>query len=392
MALQFNPVSGYEFSTELNPTNDCACNDKVYCRIVAENNPIYFQLMPGSNINQFVDGCPSMTDPCYADFTIELSGAWDEDFNRICWDGFESAGADMGLLYKSTTQEQDKVYIIKVTISNYESGEWFAYINDLAVQSTYYQEGGTFYFKLTAVNATADQDWGIGIVGGLYSESTPSFCIEGLELYEYCQVTAKLTDSEGNEITDFLVTDKDSGAVVISGQPGELGLEDKECYKIKVYDCTLGGGPSTLPYYSNCITYIEEADCSLLFLKWRADTNAFGFDYTSVNDYNNAWAKGKLKHPVFPGMTTNMLSSTGVTTKTYSRMQKVYKLTLNDLPDYLLESIAAGLLHSEFLVDGTQYVLYEAQDITPEWRNSNELAPVEVQLVLATYDKQMANC
>lgn len=387
MALQFNPVSGYEFSQTINPTSDCACNDKEYCRIVAGNDKIYLQLLPGSNINNLLGGCATMSDPCYTDFTIDLSGAWDEDFNRICWDGSEPAFGFVNILSMDFPFGSGTDYVVKVTVSNYEGGEWFAGINDFNVISNTYQEGGTFYFKLTG-NATATESWGIGATLG----TSPDFCIEALELYEYCQVTAKLTDSEGNEITDFVVNDKDSGVVVISGDPGELGLENKECYKIKVYNCTLGGGPSTQPYYSNCIAYVDDADCGLLLLKWRADTNAFGFDYTISNDYNSARVKGKLKHPIFPGMTTNMLSSTGVTTKTYSRMQKVYKLTLNDLPDYILESIAAGLLHSEFLVDGTQYVLYEAQDITPEWRNSNELAPVEVQLVLAAYDKQMANC
>jgi hypothetical protein len=74
-----------------------------------------------------------------------------------------------------------------------------------------------------------------------------------------------------------------------------------------------------------------------------------------------------------------------------SRVQILWKVSLNDLPYYIHAALAVARRHSEFTIDGVPFVCAEG-DYAPNWRRSSQYAPVEFEAFDQSFDGVSTYC
>jgi hypothetical protein len=136
---------------------------------------------------------------------------------------------------------------------------------------------------------------------------------------------------------------------------GPLELET-ECFKVGSFDCTQ-------------------------LLSWSNNENAYDHVYEGTNFQHEIRVRSKLWKPKYPKDKKEVFTfSNGSRKILTSRTKKEDILTIEEMPEYLHDSLSVGVEHDNFYVDGVKYI-NEETGYEPTWRNSSLLAPVEIELV-----------
>jgi hypothetical protein len=136
---------------------------------------------------------------------------------------------------------------------------------------------------------------------------------------------------------------------------GPLELET-ECFKMGTFDCTQ-------------------------LLSWSNNENAYDHVYEGTSFQHEMRVRSKLWMPKYPKDKKEVFTfSNGARKILTSRTKKEDVLTIEEMPEYLHDSLSVGVEHDNFYVDGVKYI-NEETGYEPTWRKSSLLAPVEIELV-----------
>lgn len=193
------------------------------------------------------------------------------------------------------------------------------------------------------------------------------------------------------------ITIKDTDGGIIFEQTDETGVTafddniqyaidwteiEEGCYQIHFTD-------SGLDYVSDCISLKLTHPCSIL-LSWQNNENAYSFNYSDLIFTQRLRVKAKLWHPTYPKEKNVFKDNAGVRYIIKSETTVEDTLTISEMPRYLHDALAIGVEHDTFLIDGIKYT-NEEQEYSPSWRNSSQLAPVEV-IVIKDQELKNSNC
>jgi hypothetical protein len=125
---------------------------------------------------------------------------------------------------------------------------------------------------------------------------------------------------------------------------------------------------------------LGEFDCTKL-LTWSNDENAYDHIYEGTNFQHEMRVRAKLWKPKYAKDKKEVFEySNGARKILTSRTKKEQILTLEEMPEYLHDSLSVGIEHDNFYIDGVKYVNNET-NYDPSWRNSSLLAPVEIEVI-----------
>lgn len=142
------------------------------------------------------------------------------------------------------------------------------------------------------------------------------------------------------------------------------------CYRLRI---TFGG----VSYISDLIE-LKTTHSGTNLLSWTNDSNAFGFDYTSLTHYLRV--DSKLRNPVYEKEDKEVfVFSNGTRKNLRSLTVKTQLLIVSEIPEYLHDALSIGIEHDTFTINGTEYI-NEETEYSPSWRKSTTLAPVEIEV------------
>jgi hypothetical protein len=291
---------------------------------------------------------------------------WTQGDNKVCYSG--SAGVALtqpGVLTVGNS------YHITFTISNMTQGKLI--LDSLEGKPEYYVDGE----DITAFGVASSPD--LTFIGEEYLGGIFDGCLDAIASRYTPTFTIK--DTDGNTV----LTSGDDN-VGIAGTTIQYLVDwttlDDGVYKIHFTD----GG---LEYVSDCFHVVTEHDCTKL-LTWTNDDNAYGFDY-SADFIQSLRVRAKKWHPPYKKNKEVFEDSQGNISILRSSSKKIELLTISEMPEYLHDALAIGVDHDSFSIDGIPYVVEETE-YTPKWRNSSQLAPVEVEVIKKTQNLVNENC
>lgn len=144
-------------------------------------------------------------------------------------------------------------------------------------------------------------------------------------------------------------------------------------------------------------SYVTDA-CSMPFdlkttqvcthlLTWNNDSDAFQYPYSKVSGgFTSSLRHKMVRHiPKYPDDRTTTKEADGVKKMLYSDRDKSWNLSIEMLPEYLHDAIAIAISHDHFYYDGVEHILRAGEE-SPEWTRGFNLANVELEVQLATYN------
>ena len=371
----------YRFNTD---ETECEpCSGQPYCTPFTNGDKIAFQI-PADCCGD-VAGCESLTEACIDEQGIELlEDATIEDGCVVFPEITYGSGTFRQIFMPFTFT--DKKYKVCFCIEG---------VDGLGLElKPYYKNGMTTEYEATITESgnycfTRDDldtfdEFGLVVINP--SSIQPAYRVCCMTVCEVTQYTAELIDEDGDVVTPIPSATNNSGqefslSLLI---PSEIPVG---CYRIKVTsDC------DELEYFSQCLAFIAATACSdTLLIQYRNRNNAFGFDYSNPTYINSIRVAGKLKHPTFPDESSVQTLSDNKNAVINSRVQKLWQVSLNDLPDYVHAALAVARRHSVFTIDGVDFVCAEG-DYAPNWRNSSQFAPVQFEAFDQSFDGVSTYC
>lgn len=141
---------------------------------------------------------------------------------------------------------------------------------------------------------------------------------------------------------------------------------------------------------TECLCISDTWGCSLL-LRWTNDENAFGFEYELSGFVQSLRVRADLGKDNYKTDEDNFRFSDGRREILYADVSKLQGLTIGDMPDYLHAALAIGLKHDDFWIDSVKFIC-EAEDYTPNWRKTANIAPIEIEVSEASQNLKNNNC
>lgn len=250
-------------------------------------------------------------------------------------------------------------YIVKISVSGTTQGK--VVIESIEGKPEFTADGDyVVYGKATqtslAISGQLDGygDLFDGCIDNIQSRWTPLYRVE---------------DGEGNII--FEQTNNDD--VDIAGNNIQYGVDWTEIeagtYKIKFTD-----GP--LEYETYCLC-VKVDPCSIL-ISWTNDENAGGFNYSDLDFTQNLRVQGKLRDVFGKSIQRDVFRfSDGSKQILYAERDQEQQLIIREMPAYLHRALMLGIDYDHFKLNGAEYIV-DQEDYNPKWRNSSNLAPVEL--------------
>jgi len=375
----------YRFTSE---DIDCVpCSGQPYCTPFIDGDKIAFQI-PTECCGEVV-GCESLTEECIDEQGIELiENATIEDGcviipNRL----YSTAGQYRQIFMPYTFGSNDDKYTFCFCLTGFEGADFdiYPYISD-GTNYLYPPVSGAGNYCIEITQASGYTEVGLLIVVPADFTGYPEYKICCLTICEAKEYTAELIDEEGEAVTTIPSTTNELGQEFsLSLQiPGEIPLG---CYRIKVTN-----NCDETEYFSQCLAFTSESTCGdTLLIQYRNRNNAFGFDYSNSSYINSIRVEGRLKEPTFPDTSSVQTLSDNTNAVINSRVQMLWKVSLNDLPYYIHAALAVARRHSEFTIDGVPFVCAEG-DYAPNWRRSSQYAPVEFEAFDQSFDGVSTYC
>ncbi len=272
----------------------------------------------------------------------------------------------------------NKSYRIAFTIRDYVSGTVKG--NFGAVIETFgeFSGNGTYEFSGVAHAGTG--------FGFLFSEGA-CMTIDNVEVYEICKVGVAISQASGG--TPIYVDEdfNDDTASPFPDSPifylnqnvqielnfSDLGLPNG-CYFVRVY-CT--DDPSTY-IESRCLTVSDNPVCGLE-LQWYNDENIGGVVYNYRQFTQTIYLQSEFRNSKYSLQNELYEYSNGDTTILSAKKITGTELRIREVPEYIHNAIASGLILDNFFVDGTQY-RFVGEEYAPIWRKNSRNAPAFVEL------------
>lgn len=375
----------YRFTTD---ETECEpCSGQPYCTPFTNGDKIAFQI-PAECCGEVV-GCESLTEECIEEQDIELiEDATIEDGcvivpNRL----YSTAGQYRQIFMPYTFGSNDDKYTFCFCLTGFEGADFdiYPYISD-GTNYFYPPVSGAGDYCIEITNASGYTEVGLLIDVPADFTGYPEYRICCMTICQTTTYTAELVDEDGDVVTAIPSADNDLGqefslSLLI---PSEIPIG---CYRIKITsDC------DEVEYFSQCLAFIASTACGdTLLIQYRNRNNAFGFDYSNPAYINSIRVAGKLKHPTFPDESSVQTLSDNTNAVINSRVQKLWQVSLNDLPDYIHAALAVARRHSVFTIDGVDFVCAEG-DYAPNWRNSSQFAPVQFEAFDQSFDGVSTYC
>ena len=384
--MSYQPVLGpYQFATT-DENLDCGCNAN-YCTPFINGDFLAFQVPSSYSCCEFLDGCDELNASCVASSSLTSDLSFIQATANISFTN-EPFVANDWILQGNAIFAASTKYVICFCLTGHTSFTTVkAKIGTTESAITITGNGNYCLTVDPAYGAPTAADWGIIVTGG---DATFTAVLSCLRVCSYRSFSANLVDSTGSVVAGLTRNEGENGNQIFEfalNIPGEIA---EGCYNIELTeDC------GTTTYVSQCLKMLESmpcADAPNIQLKWRNRNNAFGFDYTTIAGYYNMIrVKGRLKHPTFPDDTQIELFSDNQNAVINARVQKLWKVVLNDLPEYVHSTIATARRHSDFQIDGVGFVVADGA-YAPEWRKSSELAVVTFEAFDQSFDGVSTYC
>lgn len=132
-------------------------------------------------------------------------------------------------------------------------------------------------------------------------------------------------------------------------------------------------------------------------LTWYNDDDAFGIPYSSINTVfginftHSLRVKAILEKPRYPKERDKFMYSDSEKKLIFARSEKIWRLIIDYLPQYIHDAISVGSDHDHFFIDGEEYIV-ETDNYEPEWRGRLKLAQSTLEVRNVTYNKRNQNC
>lgn len=153
----------------------------------------------------------------------------------------------------------------------------------------------------------------------------------------------------------------------------DWSLIENGTYKIVIPD-------DNINYSSSCIC-LKEKPCTIL-LQWYNNENTGGFNYTDLNFTQSLRVVAKQRNVFGKSVKRDVFRfSDGSKKILYAEKDQEYILVIREIPTYLHQALMLGCDYDHFLIDGVEYFV-DQEDYQPKWRNSSELAPIELTVTL----------
>lgn len=361
-----------------NNNEDCGCSEQPYCTPYFNGDRITFQVE--QSCCGITEGCEELTEECVTAQGIELANLFErQDDNCLLYQGIATI-VTTRVAFMPYAFENGKTYRICFCITE----EWANAPTNLTIytrnDSVYTNRSeplsGSGTFCVTFV-ASGNQ-----IEFGLYADVPPDggviihpFSLCCMTICELDSYTADLIN-ENNEVVGSFSPQVGNGMQIFD-LPINTGETGVGCFRVRLTNTC-----DDKVYYSQCLALFEGPDgCDddTLLFKYRNRNDAFGFDYSSVTTwYNYLRVKGRLKNPVWPDESVISSDSDNTNKVINARIQKMWQVVLNDLPDYIHEQIAIARRHSDLQINGVPFVAAEGS-YSPEWRKSSQYATAQFE-------------
>lgn len=380
--MSIQPVLGpYRFATT--DTVDCGCGGD-YCTPFINGDTIAFQV--ADSCCEVVAGCSQLTEACITSETLTSDLTYTQaNFNISFVEATFSP--DEWILKGSFEFVAATKYMICFCVRGHQSGT-FIKAKIGSVESTQEVTGnGNFCFAIDpGIGVDTVLDWGIIVTGG---DDSLSMVLECMTLCTYKEWTAELitADGEGLEIplTRVELNNGNQAFTLPLLIPSEIPTG---CYKVKLGSNCSGDG-----LHSQCLKFTASITCKTLLFKYRNSNDAFGFDYTTDDTYYNYLrvTEARLKNPTFPDDTEIFTKSDNANQLTNARVQKLWKVQLVNLPEFIHSAIAVMRRHNEFYIDGVPFVVADGS-YTPDWRDTSDLAHSLFEAYDQSFDGVSTSC
>lgn len=130
--------------------------------------------------------------------------------------------------------------------------------------------------------------------------------------------------------------------------------------------------------------------CTLL-LSWTNDDNGYGIDYETLGQVNKLRVNAKNWHPRPKSDRDIFEFSDGSKRIIYAKTDIQKSLTIQELPEYLVEALGIGKDHDHFYIDSEEYIVND-DELDVAWRKSSQTAPVELSISKKTSNLINKNC
>lgn len=381
------PILGpYQFATADENLN-CGCGG-LYCTPFINNDVIAFQIPSSQSCCEELAGCSQLTDECVTSQTLTSDLTYTQAGFNISFNAAAFVANDWILKGNASFAANTK-YIIRFNFREHTSFTTVqAQIGPTQSSITITGNGDFQLVVDPALGAPTSLDWGIIVTGG---DTVLTAVLESLSVCVYREFTAALYDSDGANVASITRQEGATGNQIFDfpvNIPAEIPTG---CYEVRITeDC------DDTVYISQCLTFLSGVSCappnSTLQFKWRNRNDAFGFDYTTdATYYNYVRVVGRLKHPTFPDDTEISTFSNNTNAVINARVQKLWKVALNDLPEYVHSTISTMRRHSDLQIDGVPFVVADGS-YSPEWRKSSDLATSEFEAFDQSFDGVSTNC
>jgi hypothetical protein len=140
-------------------------------------------------------------------------------------------------------------------------------------------------------------------------------------------------------------------------------------------------------YVSECFTLTE--DCSIQ-LKFRNDSNVFGYDYTDGRYFNYIRLCGRLRRGQLMDNDYVFFKNTLSSVKTvYADVSRVREFFVNLIPPYLIEAVQCAFRHNELYLNDQR--ITSIGDTAADYNDNTELGKIECQIALYDQSNTWAN-
>lgn len=357
---------------------DCGCSEQPYCTPYFNGDRITFQVeQPCCGITE---GCEELTEECVglADITLaEFFGSFEDGCAIFTGSSFF---ASTRLAYMPYAFENGKTYkicfCINETFANFPTNATIYTRNNSVYTNRSAPLQGSGTFCVTFVASGTQIEFGIYVdvpLDGSVTVNDFSLCC--MTVCELDSYTADLINEDDQVVGSF--SPQVGNGMQIFDLPINTGETGVGCFRVRLTNTC-----SEAVYYSQCLGLFdspEDCDDDTLLFKYRNRNDAFGFDYSSVTTwYNYLRVKGRLKNPVWPDESVISSDSDNTNKVINARIQKMWQVVLNDLPDYIHEQIAIARRHSDMQINGVPFVAAEGS-YSPEWRKSSQYATAQFE-------------
>lgn len=195
-------------------------------------------------------------------------------------------------------------------------------------------------------------------------------CLDVVELREIPFYS--IVDSEDNVV----FTLEDETGVTSSRGYVQYNIDwsdlEEGCYYLKFTH-------ETIEYRSDCFTVKLTWNCTKQ-VTWNCNEDAFGFNYSDLLFTQTLRIEANLWKSRWKASEKEVFDySNGDVEIVYVAKEKEQIFTTEQLPEYIHDALSLALDSDNFFIDGLKYV-FPDEEVTPSWRNSSNLAPLEVTL------------